>query len=327
MWTPALGRKEKGMKKIFSLVVSLLMVFSLYAQNVKSVGLTDSDVKNWAKNSVSIQKEFEKIGIDTKDSFTVATNEKQKAESILQKYGISSPNSIEKYSIILQSAVILKAESELDEQSKAMMKLMKVDPLGDLKKNINSKDYNVVASNSKAVLKAFSDLDEYDSSSTDAGNSSNSEKDDYSDLSALMSSFGRGYSDYESKDDRIKKEVLKKYDTKKKFKIVKESTKWETTEYIIIQPSEITFSNSTEAEVYAENYTGQGGKWCMTSGYAYLGKHNNNKPFYTWGSGGVLYYSKFPIDEDSGAPDKFIPDEEVTPEIAKKTVLQMYKEK
>ena len=159
MWTPALGRKEKGMKKIFSLVVSLLMVFSLYAQNVKSVGLTDSDVENWAKNSVSIQKEFEKIGIDTKDSFTVATNEKQKAESILQKYGISSPNSIEKYSIILQSAVILKAESELDEQSKAMMKLMKVDPLGDLKKNINSKDYNVVASNSKAVLKAVDELD------------------------------------------------------------------------------------------------------------------------------------------------------------------------
>ena len=185
------------MKKFFLLLVSLTMVFSLYAQNAKSVGLSDSDVKNWAKNSVSIQKEFEKIGIDTKDSFTVATNEKQTAESILQKYGISSPNSIEKYSIILQSAVILKAESELDEQSKAMMKLMKVDPLGDLKKNINSKDYNVVASNSKAVLKAFSDLDEYDSSSTDARNSSNSEKDDYSDLSAMMSSFGRGYSDYD----------------------------------------------------------------------------------------------------------------------------------
>ena len=36
---------------------------------------------------------------------------------------------------------------------------------------------------------------------------------------------------------------------------------------------------------------------------------------------------KILLDEDSGAPDKFIPDEEVTPEIAKKTVLQMYKEK
>lgn len=56
-------------------------------------------------------------------------------------------------------------------------------------------------------------------------------------------------------------------------------------------------------------------------GHAYLGEHNNNKPFYTWGSGGVLYYSKFPIDEDSGAPDKFIPDEEVTPEIAKKNCI------
>lgn len=135
------------------------MAFSMYAQNSKPVGLSDSDVKNWAKNCVSIQKEFEKIGIDTNDSFTVAVSEKQKAESILQKYGISNPNSIEKYSMILQCAAILKAESELDEQSKAMMKLMKVDPLGDLKKNINSKDYNVVASNSKAVLKAVDELD------------------------------------------------------------------------------------------------------------------------------------------------------------------------
>ena len=147
------------MKKIFLALISLIMAFSLYAQNSKSVGLSDSDVKNWAKNCVSIQKEFEKIGIDTNDSFTVAVSEKQKAESILQKYGISSPNSIEKYSMILQCAAILKAESELDEQSKAMMKLMKVDPLGDLKKNINSKDYNVVASNSKAVLKAVDELD------------------------------------------------------------------------------------------------------------------------------------------------------------------------
>ena len=161
------------MKKIFLALISLIMAFSLYAQNSKPVGLSDSDVKNWAKNCVSIQKEFEKIGIDTNDSFTVAVSEKQKAESILQKYGISSPNSIEKYSMILQCAAILKAESELDEQSKAMMKLMKVDPLGDLKKNINSKDYNVVASNSKAVLKAVDEIDansfESEASTTSAG--------------------------------------------------------------------------------------------------------------------------------------------------------------
>ncbi len=165
------------MKKIFLALISLIMVFSLYAQNVKSVGLSDSDVKNWAKNCVSIQKEFEKIGIDTNDSFTVAVSEKQKAESILQKYGISNPDSIEKYSIILQCAAILKAESELDEQSKALMKLMKVDPLGDLKKNINSKDYNVVASNSKAVLKA---VDELDANSFESEASAASAGDDYS---------------------------------------------------------------------------------------------------------------------------------------------------
>lgn len=153
------------------------MAFSLYAQNSKPVGLSDSDVKNWAKNCVSIQKEFEKIGIDTNDSFTVAVSEKQKAESILQKYGISNPNSIEKYSIILQCAAILKAESELDEQAKTIMKFMKVDPLGDLKKNINSKDYNVVASNSKTVLKA---VDELDANSFESEASTASAGDDYS---------------------------------------------------------------------------------------------------------------------------------------------------
>ena len=204
MWTPALGRKEKVMKKIFSLVVSLLMVFSLYAQNVKSVGLSDSDVKNWAKNCVSIQKEFEKIGIDTNDSFTVAVSEKQKAESILQKYGISNPNSIEKYSMILQCAAILKAESELDEQSKAMMKLMKVDPLGDLKKNINSKDYNVVASNSKAVLKA---VDELDANSFESEASAASAGDDYSygdeDLADFYSRLGKSAENVASQSSNL----------------------------------------------------------------------------------------------------------------------------
>ena len=36
---------------------------------------------------------------------------------------------------------------------------------------------------------------------------------------------------------------------------------------------------------------------------------------------------KILLDEDSGAPDKFIPDEEVTPEISKKTVFTGDKEK
>ena len=52
-------------EKNFSLVISLLMVFSLYAQNVKSVGLSDSDVKNWAKNLNPIVKELQALGVWT----------------------------------------------------------------------------------------------------------------------------------------------------------------------------------------------------------------------------------------------------------------------
>lgn len=310
------------MKNLFTLLVSLLMVSGLYAQNAKSVGLADSDVKNWAKNCVSIQKEFEKIGINSDESIRVAAKEKQNAETILQKNGISNPNSIEKYSVILQCAAVLKAESEIDEQSKAMMKMLNVDPLGDLKKNINSKDYAVVASNSKSVLHAIDELDKLDSSSSNSKTASADE--DYSDLSKIMSALGGGYSDYESKEERAKKEVLKNYDTKKKFKVVKSS---DGEEWIIIQPSEITFKNSQEAEIYAENYTGVQGNWSFCSSCGYLGgtSNKNSKPFYTWVSGGVGCYLTFPIDFDSCAPDKIIEDADVTPEIARKAVLQMYK--
>lgn len=312
------------MKKLYTLLVSLLMVYGLHAQSAKSVGLSDSDVKNWAKNCVSIQKEFEKLGIDTNDSFTVSASEKQNAETILQKNGISNPNSIEKYSVILQCAAVLKAENEIDEQSKAMMKMLNVDPLGELKKNINSKDYAVVASNSKSVLHAIDELDKLDSSSSNSKTAYDSADEDYSDLSKIMSALGGGYSDYESKEERAKKEVLKNYDTKKKFKVVKSS---DGEEWIIIQPSEITFKNSQEAEIYAENYTGVQGNWSFCSACGYLGgtSNKNSKPFYTWVSGGVGCYLTFPIDFDSCAPDKIIEDADVTPEIARKAVLQMYK--
>ncbi|MBO4731938.1 MAG: hypothetical protein J5597_03940, partial [Spirochaetaceae bacterium] len=58
------------MKKIFILCVMLILTAAVFAQNAKSVGLTDSDVKNWAKNCVTIQKEFKKIGVDENTSFS-----------------------------------------------------------------------------------------------------------------------------------------------------------------------------------------------------------------------------------------------------------------
>lgn len=152
------------MKKIFAVLAVFAISLCVFAQNVKSTGITDSDVKNWAKNCVSIKKEFEKLGVDDDASIYAAMNEKEKVESILQKNGISGPNNIDKYVVIVRSAAIVKAESEIDEESKALMQMMKIDPIGDLKKDINEKDYKVVSSNSKAVIKAIDDLDNYSSS-------------------------------------------------------------------------------------------------------------------------------------------------------------------
>ena len=148
------------MKKFFTFC--LLAVFSavLFAQNAKSAGVTDSDVKNWAKNLPSIIKEFDKIGIDPADSYLEAIDEKDKVENVLQKNGISGPDRIAKFETIVRSAAILKIEAELDEDSKEMMKLMNMDPTAELKKNINQKDYDVVAANSKAVIKAMDAFDD-----------------------------------------------------------------------------------------------------------------------------------------------------------------------
>ena len=165
------------MKKIFSLVVSLIMAFSLYAQNVKSVGLSDSDVKNWAKNLNPIVKELQALGVWTNDSINASANQKSKIDGVLNKYGISGSNCIEKFGVISECAVVVVAASELDAQSAALLKAMGMDPLAELKKNINSKDYAVVEANAKAVIEAYNNLD---TSSFESEASTASAGDDYS---------------------------------------------------------------------------------------------------------------------------------------------------
>ena len=165
------------MKKIFLALISLLMAFSLYAQNSKPVGLSDSDVKNWAKNLNPIVKELQALGVWTNDSINASANQKSKIDGVLNKYGISGSNCIEKFGVISECAVVVVAASELDAQSAALLKAMGMDPLAELKKNINSKDYAVVEANAKAVIEAYNNLDtssyEYEASAASAG-------DDYS---------------------------------------------------------------------------------------------------------------------------------------------------
>ena len=143
------------MKKILILTCMLFTAVFSFAQNAKSAGVTDSDVKSWAKSLNSIKTEFEKAGLDSEDVSSAGAKQKTQAEKILQKYGIAGPGSVEKFAMISQCATVVYAESQMDAQSIAVMKSMGIDPLAKLKTNINEKDYKVVSANSKAVIAAM----------------------------------------------------------------------------------------------------------------------------------------------------------------------------
>lgn len=166
------------MKKILFILVSCIFLFSMFcgfAESPKSVGVTDNDVKNWAKNIKVIEKELSQFGWSV-DNNDVPVSAEKKVKDILQKNGISGSNNIEKFMMISQCAVLLVAEIELDEKSKAIMQAMNLDPFIELRKNVNSKDYNVVASNSKEVIAAF---DQIEADKDDYGGYDNDEEDDY----------------------------------------------------------------------------------------------------------------------------------------------------
>lgn len=149
----------KDVKKWFAALAAFFLMALVFAEP-KSTGLTDSDVKNWAKNLNAIDRELSAAGVSSDGVTNASKKQKAQAEQILQKYGISAPNSIEKYAMINQCATIVMAESGagmegLDAQSMAMMKSMGIDPFAQLKANINSKDYKVVLANAKMVTNAM----------------------------------------------------------------------------------------------------------------------------------------------------------------------------
>ena len=309
------------MKKIIIMCLMLVIATGAFAQSAPSAGLTDSDVTSFSKNYGSIKAELEKLGIDVQDTDSVADakSAEAKVNSILNKNGISGNNPVAKLKAIAFGYAVEKFEATMagDPQASKMLQSMGIDPIADVRKEVAPEDCKVVKKHLNELQKAF---DEDDFPTTSSSDQSSTDSYDMAALQELQKKYAN--LDYEDPDEKAKKEVLKKYDVKRKFNVVKDGS---GEEWIIIQPSEITFANSTEAELYAENYAGVSGKWCMSSSCGYLGSHSNNKPFYTWGSDGILCYTKFPIDFDSCAPDKVIYNEDVTPDLAKKAVLQMYR--
>lgn len=133
------------MKKFITVLFSLLIATVVFAQEVKSAGVTDSDAKNYAKNFKSISKELEKLNDSDFD----------KMDAIFSKYGISGPNRFEKFSMITACAEVAVYDYTLasDPSTAAIMKSMGMDPMAETRKRINQKDYDVVNANVELFLK------------------------------------------------------------------------------------------------------------------------------------------------------------------------------
>lgn len=127
------------MKKIISLLLILFAMNMLFAEPA-SVGLTDSDVSNFARNFNSIQKELNSASSD------------EDIIAILNKNGISGKNNVEKYQTIILGTTIVNVEANMDSDTIAMYKKLGVDPLQSYTSQINSNDLSVIRKYSKQLV-------------------------------------------------------------------------------------------------------------------------------------------------------------------------------
>ena len=203
------------MNKLSKRFVIFLMCFSLVASlfaEPASTGITDSDVKNWAKSLNTIVKELQALGVWTDETINATVKQKNAVDAVLQKNGISGANCIDKFGMISSCAAVVIAASEVDAQSAALLKAMGMDPVAEFKKNCNSKDYAVVEANAKAVIKAYNNLDtsSFDDASAGAG-------DDYSygdeDLADLYSRLGNAFAQAAAESESSSKKVGNNEDT------------------------------------------------------------------------------------------------------------------
>ena len=214
------------MKNIFKKIVFaslfIALTASLFAEPA-STGITDSDVKNWAKNLNPMVKELQALGVWTNDSINATAKQKANVDDVLHKYGISGSNCIDKFGMITSCAVVVIAANDIDPESAALLKAFGMDPLADLKKNCNSKDYAVVEANSKAVVNAYNNLDtssiDYDTASNAAADYAYG-NDDLADLySRLGNAFAQAASEGGYTATNEDTEVIKKlYDQMSKAK-------------------------------------------------------------------------------------------------------------
>ena len=303
------------MKKLLVLITLLGLTFSLFAQEAKATGLTDKDLAAFCKNYESIYVEMDKLGIDMQDTQSVmqAETADSQAAKVLNKLGISGKNSFEKVKVICYGYAVGYYDSNVlgNPQTALLLKKLGKDPMAEIRSKVAEEDQTVINNHLPELTAVFTDAASNFTEDEINEYTENSEQADYARLAAAFRSANA--------NQNSSAEEPSKYDTKKKFTV----KRYAKQVWILVDPSEITFENSAEAEEYAANYKGAAGKWEMCNSYGYLGMNNDKKPFYVWVSGGIAYYSKFPVNEDTGKPDKFIPDKKVKADIAKQAILQM----
>ena len=304
------------MKKLLVLITLLGLTFSLFAQEAKATGLTDKDVDSFCKNYERIYVEMDKLGIDMQNPSSIMEAEAagSSVSKTLNKYGITGKNSFDKLKAICYGYAVnfYDATFASDPQTALLLKKLGKDPMAEVRNKVAENDLNIVQKHMDSLTSVFTEA---------ASNFEEDEINDYAGAAADNSEYAKMAAALLSSMKKPEEESTSKYNTNQRFTI----KRYAREVWIVVQPEDITFENSSDAAEYASNYTGVAGKWEMCNSYGYLGDNNDKKPFYVWVSGGVAYYSKFPIDPDTGKPDKFIPDNKVTPEIASQTILQMYR--
>ena len=140
-------------KKVLFFLCAIFVLFPVFSQEerqVESIGLTDSDMKNFIKNYSKIDAELEKLNYDM-DTLDDSQSQEENAiilEELFRKYGISGPSALAKVILIHTDFILEHADRglTLDPLTSALLKKASGDEdvFGGLRQTVNQQDYDLV---------------------------------------------------------------------------------------------------------------------------------------------------------------------------------------
>lgn len=150
------------MKKIFFVALALFMAATLFGQNAKATGLTDSDVVSFCKNFKKIDSDFKKLGLSLQDKegLYIGVDAEKKAKEVLNKNGISGDNSVDKLRAIAYGYVVERYDEAMaadPETAKMLKSLGQADPMAEVRGMVADSDKKAVSKHLDKLKKVFDD--------------------------------------------------------------------------------------------------------------------------------------------------------------------------